>query len=484
MSSEFLERNKRKSALALLLLMLGGRARYVVALFVAVMVSVPFLVSGDRLNALMSFPAVAAVLRTVGLGGTAAPDMLAAAAMHKDGGGAKASFWERYLRAANAPLPPAGATSTMAMVRVGGDDYGPAVLKDGGKPAGPNKVKGAVNAEERANGDDGAGVNLAGLTGGYGDLMGEGLGSRQLGTVPYYNRTLLGGPGGAVDKRDGVYNQIMVKAGEGVPVPGAPEKMKSKMGRVSAFSFKSFSRKNRKSQALGGLRSNRKPLTQMKQATAMATIALFDGVSTEHTATYSGAVYDGNSVDLDLMMEGDAVVPSMPSFAFANGVIGAINTSMAQSLACANDYTNMQKITDQMQPYFDIMSEFGDKPPNFCDSKEKRDRWNSAFQGEGLISQCPRANDAMDRLIAKGCPMEKQGKFDCSSFSDRVIDCGSLGCPLKCALKWLIIAIAAAIVIIACFNPFSLIAAAAIAAVIAAAGLVAGLLIWAALSIK
>ena len=70
MGSEFIERNKRKSMLSALLLLLGGKVKYVAVLLVAGAVSVPFLVPSETLSRITAFPAVAAVLHAVGLGGS------------------------------------------------------------------------------------------------------------------------------------------------------------------------------------------------------------------------------------------------------------------------------------------------------------------------------------------------------------------------------------------------------------------------------
>ena len=392
MGSEFLERNKRKSALAALLLLFSGRGKYVATLFVAGLVSVPFLISGERLDKIMAFPSVAAAMRAVGLGGADAQPGNAAAMMAaagREAGGKEASFWEKYLRAVNAPLPPAGATSTMAMLRGGGDVFGPPVLKDkdDGKPVRPDKVKGAVNAEERRAGDTGDSVNLAGLVGSagggggdgiYGNLMGENLGDRQgAGAGPYAGRDVLTGPGTA-SKASGMYSHVLDQSAEKVPVPGSPVKTKSRMGRVSNFAWKNMNTKTSKSRALGHLvKDNKRPMFQLSQAFTTGTMA-YDSSTPEYEQSYSGATYDGNDVDADFL-QGDAIVPATPNASFT-GMLGGVDQLQQQAELCSEASGKEGKQVGDLVSLMTKKSAEIDpnNPPSCCDSGVGH--WNDTLQ--------------------------------------------------------------------------------------------------------
>lgn len=466
MASEFLERNKRKSALAALLLLLGGRGKYIALLLVAGLVSTPFIVSQERLNSVLAFPGVAAALRMAGLGGLVsevsvnAPDMLAAAGNATAGGAsasasARASFWERYLRAANAPLPPAGTTSTMAMLRGGADLIGPAVVADkpGTKPAGPDKVKGSVNAEERAKGEGADGVNLEALLAGaggaggegvYGDLMGQNLGDRHGGGAgPYAGRAMMGGPGSIADRAEGAHNQVMKKAAEGVPVPGSPKKLNSKMGRVSGFAWKNMGRKTARSGAVGKANS-RKAMYHLSRAFSMGAMAFGSSVP-EYEAAYSGVTFDGNDAGADILMAGESVAPTVPNVAFAMGLITDVSGLLDDAAACAaagaNQGEKMGAIGAEMKKIQDTMDT--DDPPGCCfwdtdwygnwfrsdPDADSRQSWNTKV--DKLFDLCTDLNKNAHELSA-ACPSVSVTKdMECDSYKDMKIECEWYSCLVE-----------------------------------------------------
>ena len=461
MGSEFLERNKRKSALAALWLFLGGRGKYLAVLFVAGLVSTPFLVSQERLNSVLAFPGVAAALRMVGLGGLVsevsvnAPDMLAAAGSAGAGGAnasARASFWEKYLRAANAPLPPAGATSTMAMLRGGADLIGPAVIEDkpGTKPAGPDKVKGSVNAEDRARGEGAGGVDLeailagAGGEGGYGDLMGQHLGDRQGGGAgPYANRAMMGGPGSVADRAEGAHNQVMKKAAEGVPVPGSPKKLNSKMGRVSGFAWKNMGRKSARSGAVARANS-RKAMYHLSRAFSMGAVA-FGSTVPEYESTYSGVTFDGIDAGADMLLAGESVAPTVPNVAFAMGLITDVSGLLDDAAACAaagaNQGERMGAIGAEMKRIQDTMDT--DDPPGCCfwdtdwwgnwfrsdPDADSRQSWNAKV--DNLFNLCNELNTNAHELSA-ACPSVSVTRdMECASYTDMKIECEWYSCLVE-----------------------------------------------------
>jgi len=441
MGSEFLERNKRKSALALLLLFFCGRGKYAAFLLVAGLVSVPFVISGERLSSIMAFPAVASALRTVGLGGLVddvstgnAPDILAAAGT-RETGGMKASFWERYLRAANAPLPPAGTTSTMAMLRGGGDVFGPLVVKEGAgaRPAGPNEVKGAVNSEERAKGDSGDSVTLEGLpgqapggTGGdgiFGNLMGQNLGDSQ-----------GSGAGGTISKTSAMYSSVMDKAAEQVPVPGAPKNSNVKTGRVGGFVWKNMGSKTSKSTTrskLGQPVDPKKPMYQLSETFAMTALA-YDTRTPEYEASYSGATYDGNEVNADFLT-GDVVVPPGTSH-FAGGDLGGVDRLQQQAAACAaavgKEGAEMGNTLGLMNGRTNDIDK--DSPPWCCDSDVGD--WNDTVRD--LYNYCI-AYTTTAAVLDNACQTTTD-PVNCNAYIDMWIDpCGFL----YCLFAWIICAL-------------------------------------------
>ena len=162
MKNNFFERHKKKSALGLLLLFLKGRGKYFLILLLALFASAPLVVTSDSFKAFTNHPAVAAALKAIGL---AAPefndrDMIAEAAHNS--AGKKSSYWQKYFRKINAPLP-SGKFSSMKYLNGDIKDLGPAQINDRSK----NKygIKGVANeANEQEKGtQSGGGVDLSQL---------------------------------------------------------------------------------------------------------------------------------------------------------------------------------------------------------------------------------------------------------------------------------------------------------------------------------
>ncbi len=358
MGSKFVEKHKRKSVLAALLFIFQGRAKFVSIMLIVVILSAPFLLSGETLNSLIELPGVSAFLRSVGLGSVVSSinpkysnDLLRAALDKAASDSAQDSFWARFLKSINATLPPAGGASSMAMIRGGGNDlFGLPEVKDKGGKAGPGQVKGSVNDEERARGETGDDVNLEGMlgkvsggSGGYGDSMGQNLagnfadGGAMSGSGPYMDRTTLGGPGSASAGRGaGMYNQVLAQSGSKVPVPGTPQKINTKrMGRVSGFAWKNVGYKTSNAKVDIKL-SSKKPMFQLAQTFAMTGSAFKAKDSAlEYQAAYTGTTYDGNDSNVDVIQT-DAVAPVVPDTAFTGDLIDGTLELQNEAKKCSD----------------------------------------------------------------------------------------------------------------------------------------------------
>ncbi|PIU18195.1 MAG: hypothetical protein COT18_10935 [Elusimicrobia bacterium CG08_land_8_20_14_0_20_59_10] len=466
MGSEFIERNKRKSLWAALLLIFRGRGKYAVVLFVAGLVSVPFLLPAEKLGALMSFPPVAAVMRAIGFGGSdflassdpGSQDIMAAEMARAEHVSKSSSFWDRFLKRANAPLPPAGSPSSMDMMHGGREIFGPPVIKDkDSKQPKADEVKGAVSPEEQAKNPDAGAVDLQGAPGGapggaaggdggsmYGDMPDMAGGGGFYGSAPYANRTLLSSPGGTADKASGMYNRAVNQTGDRVPPPGSPRRLAGKMGRVSGFAWRNMGRNRSRSAAVGRL-NNKKPMFQLSEAFSMAGMA-FESGTPEYETSYGGAVYDGNEVDADFLQT-DAITPTVPSSAFANSLIGNVDALNQAAIDCANaateegaqaatDATDMAEIQDTM--------DFED-PPSCCNGSAVN-RWNKKVDGDsgsgdrklqlGLVGLCNESN-ALTRVVTDKCQTEFNA-MPCHKYADMHITCHWYSCLVE-ILCWIVV---------------------------------------------
>jgi len=456
MGSKFVEKHKRKSVLAFLLLLFQGRAKYVGVLLIITMLSVPFVISGDTLGRILELRPVAAFLRTVGLGSIVSTinpkysnDLLRAALDRAASDSEQNSFWQKFLKSINATLPPGGGPSSLAMIRGGADDiFGPPELKDGkyGKTK-PGQVKGAVNDEEKARGEGADGVDLQGLLAGagagygegageggglYGDLMGRnmsgafGSGSGS-GSGPYANRTLLSGPGGTGGGRGAsMYGNAVKQSASKVPVPSSPAKVNTKkMGRVSGFSWKNVGYQT-KSAKMDTKLGSKKPMFQLAETFGMTGTAFKEKDSAyEYQASYVGSTYDGNDVSLDVVQADGEGAPVIPDTSFTGDLITGAGDLQEMAEECADAQgTHGAKMSEDGKLMDDTAKTLG-KPPKCCSSGVGA--WNSKI--DRIIGYCNDFNVNEAQLAAK-C-QNKSSPMDCGSYSKmKIKPCSKWKCWL------------------------------------------------------
>ncbi len=445
MGSKFIERNKRRSIFAALLFALSGRGKYVAILLVVTALSVPFVISGETLNSMVELRPIAAFLKSVGLGGLVskfnpghANDILKSA-LEKSAEDSKAdSFWARFLKSVNPTPPPGGGPSSIAMVR-GGGDFGPAEIKDDKVVRG--RVKGVVNAEERARGENGGDVDLEGLLskmseggGLYGSIMAEGPGDGGGGSGPYLNGSMMDGPGGVGDTASGMYGDALSQAGSKVPVPGSPQKIRSRaMGRVSGFSWKNAGYSSKKAANPNLKTGNKKPMFQLAETFAM-TGAAYNSTGYEYQAAYTGSTYDGNKVDGEVIQT-DTEAPGVPAAGYAGDLLSGVTGSQDQADVCADaqgdEGANMSEDANKMD---DTAKTLG-KPPKCCNHGAVS-RWNKKI--DSIIAYCNDFN-ANQAPLATAC-QENSSPMDCSSYSGmKIKPCSWLMCILAILLMALLI---------------------------------------------
>ena len=466
MGSKFVEKHKRKSVLAALLFLFQGRLKYVSILLVILMLSVPFVISGETLGRIIELRPVAAFLRTVGLGNLVSVmnpkysnDMLKAALDKAAADSAQNSFWQKFLNSINATMPPGGGPDSLAMLRGSREEiFGPLRIDEGkeGK-RGPGQVKGAVNDEERERGETGEEVNLQGLLAGagpggggaggpggeggglYGDLMGQNMagnfggGGSGSGSGPYIDRSRMGGAGGGAGGRaSGMYNNALGQAASKVPVPGSPSKVNTKkMGRVSGFSWKNVGYKTSNAKVSVQMNS-KKPMFQLAQTFAMTDAAFRSKDSAyEYQAAYTGTTYDGNDANLDVIQT-DATNPVVPDTSYTGDVMTNAEGLQEEALKCsqAQGVHGAAMSADGKQ-----MEEIGKSmgsPPSCCSSGVGR--WNAKI--DHVIALCNDFNGHEAQLSA-AC-QNTSSPMNCSRYSKYKINpCSWLRCFLAFLLMLL-----------------------------------------------
>lgn len=459
MGSKFVEKHKRKSVLAALLLIFRGRVKYLTIPLLLMILSVPFVISGETLGRIIELRPVAAFLKTVGLGSLTSVidprhsnDMLRAAIDKAADDSAQSSMWARFLKSINATMPPGGAQDSLAMLRGGKDDiFGPLKVDDGkGGKRGPGQVKGAVNDEERQRGETGDEVNFEGLLAGgpggpggnglYGDLMGRnmagnfGAGGPGSGSGPYIDRSRLGS-GGAGGRSSGMYSNVMGQSAGKVPVPGSPSKVNTKkMGRVSGFSWKNVGYKTSNAKMNIQLNS-KKPMFQLAQTFAMTDAAFRSKDSAyEYQAAYVGTTYDGNDSNMDVIQTDAAPVTVPPDTSFTGDIMtDAVGLNeIAKQCSDAQGTHGAQMSSDGKR-----MEEIGNSmgsPPSCCSSGVKK--WNSKI--DNIIAHCQSFN-AHEAQLSAAC-QSISNPMNCGGYSKyKIKPCSKAKCILAFILTILLL---------------------------------------------
>jgi hypothetical protein len=461
MGSQFVEKHKRKSVLAALLLIFQGRVKYVAILLIVTVLSVPFVMSGETLGRIIELRPVAAFLRSVGMGSVVSAvnprysnDMLRAALDKASADSEQNSFWNKFLKSINATLPPAGGPSSMDMIRGGGADlFGMPRVNDTADKRGPGQVKGAVNSEERAKGETGDDVDLQAMLGGngapggnsglYGDLMGQNLNGRfsdggpSDGSAPYMNRGMFKGSGGSAGSAAGMYNSVLSQAASKVPVPGSPIKTNAKrLGRVSGFTWKNVG--YRTNSAKMDVRINsKKPMFQLAETFAMTASAYKSRTSApEYQASYEGSTYDGNDVNADVIQT-DAAAPVVPDTSFTGDMINGTMEMQNLAKTCSDAQgTNGAQMSKDGKAIDDVSKTLG-KPPKCCDHGGVS-RWNGKINQ--IINYCNDFNTNEVVLAAK-C-QNKSSPMDCNGYNRMHISpCSKWKCWLGIILAILLMVV-------------------------------------------
>lgn len=340
--STFLEKNKKKSALAALLLFIRTRKTVTALLLLVALASFLFV---SPSNFILSFPGGARVAAGVawiagkvgvdtskwGLAGGKRDygDLLAAFRAAKDGGG-KAG-WAAFMRggeAADAARLAAGSTGSLGWVKGNAKD----LEASGGSGANlpkPGSVEGVLNPDDAKNAAEGDAVALgdgdvggereglvkSAFAGGFGSGFGSGFGNGfgasgsgsgggMLSGGSYAGSGFFGGGKGAAsgklgDVVKGGLEGIKAQPGKGVQIQGAA---KGQLSRARASAINA-----RTNKGLVGTHtiSGQRAFVQLAAGRGRAAISVApnctpgSGCPGEFASTQTGAVYDGNTISGD-----------------------------------------------------------------------------------------------------------------------------------------------------------------------------------------
>jgi len=455
MGSKFIQRHKRKSLIAALLLLFRSRVRYVILFLVVAGVSAPFVVSQDMLYRLVMLPPVNYVLKAAGLQGFIATinpaysnEIFQAAmqrAMYESG---QDSVWNQFLRGMS-PMGGTGGPSSLAMLRA---EYLARAAEEEREKARSargraDQVKGAVSDEEKARSGGADAVDFESYLASYsGADEGGGFGYMDQGggsdgaAYPFMNRTLLGPGGGPAGRDSGVYSGAMSKAASGVPVPGNPKAVKGKnMGRVSGFSWRNASY-NRGASKSPGSRINRQgAIFRLSETFAMTGAAYRNPTaSSEYQASYTGSTYDGNSVDNEEIQTDDAP-PPVPDNAWVTNTIGGASELSDMAEHCSKVSGEQSAIISENTKKIDDISKTLGKPPKCC-KHGAVDRWNGKI--ERIKALCI-DNNTRQGIISQACQNPSNtDQVNCNQYNKmKIKKCSKLKCFLSIILAIILMVI-------------------------------------------
>jgi hypothetical protein len=458
MGSKFIERHRRKSLLASLLLLFRGKARYVVLLVMVLGASAPFVVSQDMLYRLVTFAPVSYVLRAAGLHSVIASlnpaysnDILQAAINRAMFESDQDSVWNSFLRGVSSTMTGGADVSSLAMLRGGADLYRAAEGGKAGKGK-PGEVKGAVSDEEKARGggadavdfeDYLAGAGAPGDGSGFG-YMNRGDGSGSYGGAlgagsPFMNRTMLSGGRGAAGPADGMYGGAMSHAASRVPVAGNPKPITGKnMGRVSGFSWRNAGYRGQ-GQSLNARINRQGAMFRLAETFTMTGAAYRNSTaSSEYQASYVGSTYDGNAVGGE-QIQTDVTPPPVPDNSWTSDLMQGANELTDMAKECSRVAGEQSPVISQNTKKIDEISKTLGSPPKCC-KHGAVDRWNGKV--EQIKALCV-DNNSRQAVIAAACQNVHEA-VNCNDYNSmKISKCSKLKCWLGIILAILMMILGA-----------------------------------------
>jgi len=444
--SKFIERHKRKSLLAALLLMFRGRTKYLALSLVIVAFSVPFVVSGDMVSKFIDLPSVRSILKLTGLSSVLSSiypnyskDIIKSALEQVASESDRYSIWQKFLQGLAGNSGDYNGRGTVAMVKVG-DLY---EEKEGKYSNGKIKVLGK---DEKSQGESADAVNFADLANmdpNQGDIGGFGGGG--LGYGATINRNLIKGGGSISSKEEGILNSALnsfnyqEKTGKGKT--GKIVKDKSKMGKVSGFTWKNVGVKGKGKNMDVRLSTHRKALFQMAETFTMTAAAYKMNKVYEYQASYTGSTYDGNKIDADVITTNGA--PELPNTGFTGDLMNSAGAWSQLAKDCSNAQENEGKQYSYHLKQIQEIQKGMDSPPKCCDYGAV-DSWNGKV--EQMKYHCIQANANVAVVSAK-CQSPNQ-QADCNGQYNpmKIKKCSKLKCWLGIILAILMIAVGAILI--------------------------------------
>lgn len=449
--STFLEKNKKKSALAALLLFIRTRKTVAALLLLVALASFLFI---SPSNLILRFPGGARVAAGVawiagkvgvdtskwGLAGGKRDyrDLLAAFRSAKEGGG-KAG-WAAFMRGgdAEAARRAAGSTGSLGFVKGNAKDLEAAGGSGAGLPK-PGSVAGVLNPDDAKNTADGEGVALSdedltgegeglvksAFAGGFGSGFGSGFGGGSgaagggLSGGSFAGANFFGNGKGAAsgklgDVVAGGLEGISAQPGKGVRIKGGAEGRLSK-SRASAVS-------TRENRGVAGTRtiSGQRAFVQLASQRGRSAISVAPNCTAgsscpgEFASVNTGAVYDGNTItgdrtDILTVPQLDGIdSPNLPDSGMADDYIREAENMTRDAEKCREAdelYADKElKLSKRQEALSNEFEALGCGQGMSCSKKNKSKIKKCVAWGDQMQELC-KENEKLRCAHMKACPL-------------------------------------------------------------------------------
>ena len=447
---------KKKSLLSLLLLLLGSKRNIFVALMVVVLLASATLAVPAAM--LLQIPGMAAVLSLLGVDvaalgagghGKSAKSLMA---MMMDRTSVSQQADARYGKGGingNGSYNSNGSQSGSSIDMVtGGRDLmalHDAANAKGGKGGNPGGVNGVVSDEDSKDGDGAQGVPgqdllegslkwQGGSGGSVGGINGS-MDSSGMNSKPYVGGSMDGSGGASsTDMHSYTANAAANSTNGRVPVVNGQGYSSARAGQYSSFAWKKLATEGAGKNY--GLKSNGKKTAMSRLSETFTTTAMaYDkGISNESRSSFTGATYDGNSVNANVLTAsvsdggGSTSVPSPnTTTTLLEGATGL--QTAADTCVDAQSSVGTQLSADELA-WADDIRNLGSNKPSCCSSS--RNAWNKKV--DTIYSLCNKINTEGQQM-ATACQSTHENA-DCQYYESNyhVNSCSWW----KCFFDWLV----------------------------------------------
>jgi len=448
MGSKFIEKHKRKSILGLLLLLFRGRSKYIALLVIVILFSLPFVATSDMIERFFGISAVRYLVKLFGLESVIASinpkystDIIKATFDRLKQETRDYNLWNKIgLGEENR-----GERGGLQFVKVDDEIFN---KKEGKTKKGERDVDVGYSRDKEGGegdrevdlddiisgkgGDLGLSLNSDLFSNGFGSRFGGGLfGNSGFGGSSAFGKNTFGsyGPFIAKDTFQGSKNNFGVNyKGKGSIGSNALDNIKgnipdvsnlslskkgkvkvSKMGSLTAYGWKNVGYTKKGAVVDVNTSGSRRALFQMGETLATTSMAYKQNPAYEYQAAYTGATYDGNKINADLITTNNEPSTTLPDTAYVGDMISSLEEWEKLAKKCSDSEAIHGTAVSELQKEIDDLLKHN-KPPKTCCKCSAVKRWNSVV--DQVIDRCRKINSHLSQLAV-----------DCQNSAPQQIDC-------------------------------------------------------------